>query len=64
MLIPLLLLLLGVVVAKFLKFFKLVEYQPVTFCGKYIKARSLHRSLFCIAPDLSRLLLYVFAVVG
>lgn len=26
--------------AKFLKFFKLVEYQPVTFCGKYIKTRN------------------------
>lgn len=40
MLIPLLLLLLGVIVAKFLKFFKLVEDQSVTFCAKYVKAGS------------------------
>lgn len=29
-----------VIVAKFLKFFELVEDQPVTFCAKYIKAGS------------------------
>lgn len=54
MLIPLLLLLLGVLVAKFLKFFKLVEDQPVTFCAKYMKARNTPQILILCCTGLEQ----------
>lgn len=65
MLIPLLLLLLGVIVATFLKFFKLVEDQPVTFCAKYLKARSTPRVLilYCTRLELTSLLICCHGVM-
>lgn len=51
-----------VILAKFLKFLRLVEDHPLTCCAKHIKTRS--NFLYCLASDLSRLPPYLFAVVG
>lgn len=52
-----------VILAKFLKFLRLVENQPVA-CAKHIKARSPLQLLILYFIRLSRCLFYVFAIMG